>query len=80
MGRLKAELEKQFSLIPKDDRPLVFNPKNCVEVRFEVVKKKKTIFAFRHTARAKTPRVWGNAFKFLRQRAGLQYHGLIAGV
>lgn len=32
MGRLKTELEKKFSLVPKDERPLVFNPKNCAEV------------------------------------------------
>lgn len=33
MLRLKTELEKQFSLVPSDERPLVFNPKNCAEVR-----------------------------------------------
>lgn len=32
MGRLKTELEKQFSLVPKSERALVFSPKNCVEV------------------------------------------------
>lgn len=32
MLRLKTELEKQFSLVPSDERPLVFNPKNCAEV------------------------------------------------
>lgn len=32
MDRLKAELEKQFLPIPKNERPLVFNPKNCAEV------------------------------------------------
>lgn len=33
MLRLKTELEKKFSLVPSDERPLVFNPKNCAEVR-----------------------------------------------
>lgn len=32
MLRLKTELEKQFLLVPTDERPLVFNPKNCAEV------------------------------------------------
>lgn len=32
MLRLKTELEKQFALVPSDERPLVFNPKNCAEV------------------------------------------------
>lgn len=32
MLRLKTELEKQFAMVPKDERPLVFNPKNCAEV------------------------------------------------
>ncbi|CAN0211809.1 unnamed protein product, partial [Discosporangium mesarthrocarpum] len=33
MGRLKAELEKKLGALPKDERPLVFNPKNCQEVQ-----------------------------------------------
>ncbi|CAN0042796.1 unnamed protein product, partial [Scytosiphon promiscuus] len=32
MLRLKTELEKQFLLVPTDERPVVFNPKNCAEV------------------------------------------------
>ncbi|CAM9674566.1 unnamed protein product, partial [Laminaria digitata] len=40
MGRLKTELEKKFSLVPKDERPLVFNPKNCAEVKIEFHREK----------------------------------------
>ncbi|CBN76100.1 conserved unknown protein [Ectocarpus siliculosus] len=35
MLRLKTELEKQFAMVPQDERPLVFNPKNCAEVKIE---------------------------------------------
>ncbi|CAN0431920.1 unnamed protein product, partial [Ectocarpus fasciculatus] len=35
MLRLKTELEKQFAMVPKDERPLVFNPKLCAEVKIE---------------------------------------------
>eukprot|EP00903_Cladosiphon_okamuranus_P022320 g20526.t1 len=40
MLRLKTELEKQFSLAPGDERPLVFNPKNCAEVKIEFHREK----------------------------------------
>ncbi|CAM9705828.1 unnamed protein product, partial [Ectocarpus sp. 12 AP-2014] len=35
MLRLKTELEKQFAMVPQDERPLVFNPKNCAEIKIE---------------------------------------------
>ncbi|CAN0406214.1 unnamed protein product, partial [Hapterophycus canaliculatus] len=40
MLRLKTELEKQFLLVPTDERPLVFNPKNCAEVKIEFHREK----------------------------------------
>ncbi|CAN0263384.1 unnamed protein product [Pylaiella littoralis] len=40
MLRLKTELEKKFSLVPSDERPLVFNPKNCAEVKIEFHREK----------------------------------------